>query len=128
MQAKHANSPNTSDESSFLTKTEHFFRVFDRFGSSVTLFYNKESKFKTAFGGVMSIMSWICIAAYLGYLTDDVRNYKFSINSSTLFTDIIRDTTIYDVDTHFDVAFKAAYSGPDPTVLPNIDQYITFYA
>src|SRR4051812_13539850 len=94
----------------FFTKVESFFKVFDRYGTLVSLTFNNQNKFKTAFGGVLSILSFIIVASYLFYLTDDVRTFKFSINSSSIQRDIIRDSSIYNIKDYFDFALQAIYA------------------
>ena len=115
--------------------------MFDRYGAPITLTFNNDEKYKTAFGGCLSIICWIIIASYLGYYTNDydiviinyiftidVYSYKFSINSQTKQTDIIRDTTIINLKDHFDAAYQAIYNGEDPYIQQNIDLYISFFA
>ena len=89
----------------YMHKVKSCLKLFDRYGSVVSLTFNDDTKFKTAFGGLLSITSWIIIASYLIYLTNDVYNYKFSINSSSKQRDVIRDSTIINVKDNFDVAF-----------------------
>ena len=36
---------------SFFKRSGMLLRYFDRYGSNVSLFYNRDTKFKTAFGG-----------------------------------------------------------------------------
>ncbi len=69
-------------------------KKIDRFGHPITLTYENEPAFKSVFGGVMTILSVMSIAAYLGF---NVHTALTRSNYKTTYSERIRNSYIEDM-------------------------------
>eukprot|EP00347_Sterkiella_histriomuscorum_P018602 403344888 len=119
--------PPAGQNRTFQEKFTESIRGFDRFGSLITLTFEGNTKFKTAFGGMLSLISYFIIAGYLMYNFSDVWNKEFSMITTSKVLDVSNGLFDYPLQDRWDVAIQAMYTGPDQYVRDNIDLYFSFY-
>jgi len=73
--------------------------------------WKDEDTFKTAFGGVMTILSVMCIIVYFSImLATAIKQEKYSITSSSRFIDLYNDNTNYPLNSdNFDYGLQLAF-------------------
>eukprot|EP00347_Sterkiella_histriomuscorum_P015428 403357062 len=98
----------------------------DRFGSQISLTLNKQTKFTTSAGGVLSLLAWMGAIAYFGYCLYRVDSNEYQMASIDGYKGNVFDYT-HNLTGHFDPAFSVQYVGPNMDVYVNMDTYFTMY-
>eukprot|EP00347_Sterkiella_histriomuscorum_P015530 403356683 len=98
----------------------------DRYGTQITLTLDKKQKFTTAFGGCLSIITWMCALGYLGYCLYRVDSHEYQMASIDGYKGDLLDIN-HNLTGHFDAAFQVQYAGSNMDVHRNIDTYFTMY-
>eukprot|EP00347_Sterkiella_histriomuscorum_P001137 403373182 len=98
----------------------------DRFGSQISLTLNKQTKFTTSAGGVLSLLAWMGAIAYFGYCLHRVNSNEYQMASIDGYKGNVFDYT-HNLTGHFDPAFMVQYAGTNMDVYANMDTYFTMY-
>eukprot|EP00347_Sterkiella_histriomuscorum_P018817 403344057 len=101
-------------------------RSIDRFGYPVSLTYKNNQTFTSGFGGCMTILSFISLIIYFGFMLNDViQRNRYTITETTYLRDLYSDTSEYKFSRYqFDYAVFPVYAGFNPAVT-NIHQYFS---
>eukprot|EP00347_Sterkiella_histriomuscorum_P000573 403375326 len=114
--------PNSSLSNKILSKLQGI----DRYGTQITLTLDKKQKFTTAFGGCLSIITWIGALGYFAYCLYRVDSHEYQMASIDGYKGEVLDIN-HNMTGHFDAAFQVQYAGPNYDVYMNMDTYFTMY-
>ena len=105
-----------------------FFQSIDRYGSLISLSFKGHSKFRTSFGGVLTLCCYALIIAYLLFNLSEVWNRKFTMTVTTRVNNVSKNKNAINVNGSWDLAMQVIYAGPEEVIRENIDLYFTIYA
>eukprot|EP00347_Sterkiella_histriomuscorum_P003788 403362937 len=111
---------------SFSHKLSSSLQGIDRFGSQISLTLNKQTKFTTSAGGVLSLLAWMGAIAYFGYCLYRVDSNEYQMASIDGYKGNVFDYT-HNLTGHFDPAFTVQYAGTNMDVYANMDTYFSMY-
>ena len=114
-------------ELGMVERINRFIKQADVFGIPVSLTYKGENQIKSSIGGLATILSRSLVVAYFLYQCSGVIQRDYTLQSTITNINLSSDPYTFTLDqSNFDFGMYLQYifSGSEPNVQANLDQYV----